>query len=86
MPSRRRIVRGLLPLLSLATAGIVAGCQASTSADVQTAQMLVDIGDAVNDLRRETSDLQNQVDSLGLVIARQDTIIRQLANLAGVAR
>ena len=37
-------------------------------------------------IRRDSAALQDQIDSLRLVIARQDTIIGQLANLAGVSR
>jgi hypothetical protein len=79
----RRITYGAALAAALA---LGAGCRPRTDADIQTAQMIVDIGDAVNDLRRDSAALQNQIDSLRLEIARQDTLIRQLANLAGVTR
>ena len=53
--------------------------------DVDTAQALIEIGDALNDIRATQSELQDQLDSLKWAIARRDTVIRQLANLAGVA-
>jgi hypothetical protein len=53
--------------------------------DVDTAQALIEIGDALNDIRMTQSELQDQLDSLKWAVARRDTVIRQLANLAGVA-
>ena len=53
---------------------------------MNTGQALVELSDAVNDLRRENSVLQEQIDSLRVVVARQDTMVRNLANLAGVLR
>ena len=47
-------------------------------------EQIIQLGDGFNDLRQDTAALQQQVDSLRLVVARQDTVIRQLANLAGV--
>ena len=41
-------------------------------------------GDGLNDLRQDNAALQQQVDSLRVVVAKQDTVIRQLANLAGM--
>lgn len=53
--------------------------------DVDTAQALIEIGDALNDIRMTRSELQDQLDSLKWAVARRDSVIRQLANLAGVA-
>jgi hypothetical protein len=47
-------------------------------------EQIIQRGDGLNDLRQDTAALQQQVDSLRLVVAKQDTVIRQLANLAGV--
>jgi hypothetical protein len=52
--------------------------------DVDTAQALIEIGDALNDVRMSQSELQDQIDSLRFVVSRRDSVIRQLANLAGV--
>jgi septal ring factor EnvC (AmiA/AmiB activator) len=54
-------------------------------ADVNTAQQLVDIADAMNALRNENALLQEQIDSLKTVTARQDTIITRLAAQTGVS-
>lgn len=52
--------------------------------DVDTAQAIVEMGDAVNDIRQTLSDLQAQLDSLRDVVDKRDSTIKQLANLAGV--
>ena len=62
---------------------VCAACPASR-ADVAMSEQIIQLGDGFNDLRQDTAVLQQQVDSLRLVVARQDTVIRQLANLAGV--
>ena len=41
------------------------------------------IGDGLNDLRQDNAALQQQVDSLRAVVAKQDSVIRQIANLSG---
>ena len=58
-------------------------CPASR-ADVALSEQVIQLGDGLNDLRQENAVLQQQVDSLRLVVAKQDTVVRQLANLAGV--
>ena len=60
-----------------------AACPASR-ADVAMSEQIIQLGDGLNDLRQENAVLQQQVDSLRLVVAKQDTVVRQLANLAGV--
>ena len=47
-------------------------------------QLVVDMEDAVNALNAQTSELIFTVDSLRRVVAKQDTAIARLANLAGV--
>ena len=60
-----------------------AACPASR-ADVAMSEQIIQLGDGLNDLRQENAVLQQQVDSLRLVVGKQDTVVRQLANLAGV--
>ena len=78
----RRLAPTVLALL-LASA-IVSGCRPTTDADINTGQALLELGDAITALREETSLLQQQVDSLRSVVARQDSAVRRMANLAGV--
>ena len=71
--------------IAIATALLfVAACVPDTTAGINTAQALVELGDALNAVREEQSILQTQVDSLREVVARQDTVLRQVANVAGV--
>jgi hypothetical protein len=62
---------------------MLSACPASR-ADVAISEQIIQLGDGLNDLRQDNAVLQQQVDSLSLMVARQDTIIRQLANLAGI--
>lgn len=68
---------------AFALAAVCAGCPASR-ADVAISEQIIQLGDGLNDLRQDNAVLQQQLDSLRLVVAKQDTVIRQLANLAGV--
>jgi hypothetical protein len=67
----------------LAIVAFTTACPASR-ADVALSEQIIQLGDGLNDLRQENAVLQQQVDSLLIVVARQDTIMRQLANLAGM--
>ena len=62
---------------------VLSACPASR-ADVAISEQIIQLGDGLNDLRQDNAVLQQQVDSLRLIVARQDTVIRQLANLAGM--
>lgn len=78
---------------ALPVAALVAalGCRgegagiAGSQADLSTGQALLEVAEALGQLREENAVLQGQVDSLRLVVARQDTLLRQLAAQAGVA-
>ena len=84
MASISRIARCAI-VVSMAAAALAAcGGGNMVSGDVGTAQTLMELGEAVNALQQETAVMQAQVDSLTGVVARQDTIIRQLAGMAGV--
>ena len=79
---RRLLVSAACLLLPLAGA---TACLPTTERDLQMAQLINEMSDAVNDIKTQQMYMQDQLDSLGTVAAKQDTIIRQLANLAGVA-
>ena len=70
-----------LPTLALF---LLVSCAGSQETDIQQAEALLQLGDGLNEMRTQVGDIQAQVDSLRSIVARQDTIIRQLANLAGV--
>ena len=44
----------------------------------------MDVGNSLAQIQQDLGDLHNQIDSLKEVAARQDTVVRKLANLAGV--
>jgi hypothetical protein len=81
-PRRGRLRRGLGA--ALCTAGALTGCLRNPSADVATAQALAEIADQLGSIQQDNAALQQQIDSLRAVVARQDTVVRRLANLAGV--
>jgi hypothetical protein len=63
---------------------VMAGCLPATEKDFQMAQTIQEMADAVNEIRLQSYELQDRVDSLTMAVAKRDTVIRQLANLAGV--
>ncbi|MEO5568244.1 MAG: hypothetical protein ABIR92_07115 [Gemmatimonadaceae bacterium] len=74
---RRRLLCGIALLLT------GAGCanpkvQADLMAEINAA------ADELNAQRQEMAMLQEQVDSLKFAVAKQDTVIRKLMNLAGL--
>ena len=60
------------------------GCLPPTERDFQMAQTITEMSDAVNEIRLLSYELQDRVDSLRMAVAKRDSVIRQLANLAGV--
>ena len=59
-------------------------CMANPAADAAAAEAINEIGHELGYLRDENAQLQAQVDSLRGALARQDSLLRQVANLAGV--
>lgn len=76
--------RQLISCLTLAS-GALTGCALPSRNDLEVMQSVNDLGDAVNAMRQDYAVLADQVDSLRGAIAKQDTLLRRLANLAGVA-
>ena len=81
-PMSARVRLGVLALLG--AAAVTAACYEDPQAKMDQAQQMTDMLDVVNDLQSRTSELQFTLDSLRGIIARQDTTIARLANLAGV--
>ena len=74
----------LLKALFLTGVLSLAACVSSPQAEATRAQQMIELGDAVTQLRQQTADLQGAVDSLKLVLAKQDTTNARLANVTGV--
>lgn len=74
------IARRLLAATALLGAS---GCMTPRQQAV-IAQELTDAADQIGDLRSDVAQLQSDVDSLKLVVAHQDTLIRRVAAVNGV--
>ncbi len=63
------------------------GCQGTGTpgTDVTLGQTVLEMTDAVNGLRDQTSVMQAQIDSLRGVVARQDSTIARLSVAAGIS-
>lgn len=71
-------------LFVVALASLIACGGGRTAGDTTLAETLIDMGDAIVAVREETALLQAQVDSLREQMARQDTVLRRLASMAGM--
>jgi predicted small secreted protein len=80
--------RWALPLALLVLSTALAACQGSsipsTGADIDTRQAVLDLNENIVDVREENAMLQAQIDSIRSVVAYQDSVLRQLALMAGV--
>lgn len=74
------------PLFLAALLALVplAGCYNDPNKQLDQMQQTLDLGNALDELTAKASELQFTLDSLGAVVARQDSTIATLANLAGV--
>jgi ABC-type phosphate transport system auxiliary subunit len=73
-------MRRLSLLLSLI---LLASCR-DPRAEANIAEAMMQVGTEVSALQQDYAALQNQVDSLRGVVARQDTLITRLASLANM--
>ena len=76
-----RIHRRSLAAVALLLA--LASCR-NPAADASMAEALRQVGDELNAARQEAAAMHEQIDSLRLTVARQDTLLRQLAGMANV--
>lgn len=74
---RRRFLFALAVILS-ASSCTNAKIQADLMSEIQRA------ADEINAQRQDMAILQEQIDSLRTAVAKQDTIVRKLMNLAGI--
>jgi hypothetical protein len=59
---------------------LVGSCR-DPRAEANIAEAMIQVGTEMSALRQDYAALQNQVDSLRGVVARQDTLITRLANM-----
>ena len=62
---------------------LVSSCR-DPRAEANIAEAMVQVGTEMSAMRQDYAVLQNQVDSLRMVVARQDTLLAKLATLANV--
>ena len=74
------LCRVMLSILVVA----VSGCGLTEQPQVNTAELLNETQEMVAGLRDELAGFQYQIDSLHVELARQDSLIRALANLQGM--
>lgn len=81
---RRRRVAALAVLVLSVSAAACNGVLPAPSSEASQGQAMMDLTDVLNQIRDQSAGLQDQVDSLREVVYHQDTIIRQLAQNAGI--
>lgn len=81
---RRRQTVLLVAAINVAAAGCGGGLP-TPSRDAAQAQTMLDLAETLNQIRDQSAGLQEQVDSLRGIVARQDTVIHQLALAAGIS-
>jgi hypothetical protein len=80
--TRRSVLRTLL-LTGLASLPLAA-CYQDPNEQIEAMQATIDLQDTLNELGMRTTELQFTLDSLRSIVARQDSTIYRLANLAGI--
>ena len=84
MPAIRRVGRRVTLVLVVLPAVWAGACIGNPTADAATSEAIHEIVNELGMLRDDNAVLQSQVDSLRGVVARQDTLLRQVANLSGI--
>lgn len=69
--------------LVLCICALLASCR-DPRAEANIAEAMIQVGTEMSALRQDVAGLQNEVDSLRSVVARQDTVIARLAAAANV--
>ena len=80
----RPIARRARPIFVALAATMAAGCLATPKSEMIRQQQMIEIGDAINDFRLELATTTATLDSLRVVVAKQDSTIARLANVTGV--
>lgn len=84
LPSARPRPRAVALLVTLVAAAAAGACYTDPKEQLDQMQQTMDLQATIEDLASRTTELQFAFDSLRTVVARQDTTIARLANLAGV--
>lgn len=85
MPLRRSATRPASLRAALLALPLLGGCLGLPSGDsISQGELLIELTDAMNELRAHDALLQEQVDSLRTVVARQDSLLVRVAAATGV--
>jgi len=77
----------LRPLVFLRLlAGIALASCANPRTETNVAQALSDAATEIGGLKSDIADLQTRIDSLGEVVAKQDTLINRIADINHIPR
>lgn len=68
--------------LALCLAG--SACARNPTEDIALGETILQMSDAITLLRQESAQLQDEIDSLRIALARQDTVLRRLSAAAGI--
>ena len=71
-------------LCLLALAAATTACNLNEQPTVNSVELLAETQEVVQGLREELASFQDQIDSLRLELNRQDSLLRQMANLQGM--
>lgn len=83
MPRRPSVIAALA--LSLALSLALGGCFTDPQKQIDQMQQMNDLADALIELNQRTSDLQISLDSMRMVVARQDSVLRRVAIANGIS-
>ncbi len=59
-------------------------CINNPASEARKAEQMIQLADALNEVRTTAADLNQTLDSIRVVLAKQDSTIAKLANAAGV--
>ena len=85
MPTNHRSTGLLRRGLSAAVLALLVSCR-SPQSDAYLIEQIRGLGDELNASRQQEAQMQADLDSLRIVVARQDTLLTRLAGMAGVPR
>lgn len=81
-PTPVRRIPGIVAVCGLALAAACVG-GLSPQAELDAAQSMLELSDALAAIREEQAILQDEVDALYGLVAQQDSLIRRIADFAG---
>jgi hypothetical protein len=85
MPTNIRSTLASRRIVAFAALALVASCR-SPQTDAYLSEQIRQLGDELNASRQQEAQMQADLDSLRIVVAKQDTLLSRLAGMAGVPR